>query len=78
MKGLVYNGPRDVSVKEVFDPRIQKPTDVLVRITTTNIGGSDLRTCAGRTDMVPGRVLGHENLGVADRDGHRADQWPGC
>jgi len=63
MKALVYNGPRDVSVKDVPDPRIERPTDVLVKITTTNICGSDLHMYEGRTDMESGRVLGHENLG---------------
>ncbi len=62
-KALVYNGPRDVTVKEVEDPRIERPTDVLIRITRTNICGSDLHMCEGRTDMEPGRVLGHENMG---------------
>jgi threonine dehydrogenase-like Zn-dependent dehydrogenase len=38
-------------------------TDVLVRVTTTNIFGSDLHMYEGRTDLEPGRVLGHENLG---------------
>ena len=37
MKAIVYNGPRDVAVKDVSDAKIEKPTDVLVRITTTNI-----------------------------------------
>jgi threonine dehydrogenase-like Zn-dependent dehydrogenase len=42
VKALVYNGPRDVQVKEMPDAKIEKQTDVLVRITTTNICGSDL------------------------------------
>lgn len=63
MKALVYNGPRDVSVKEVPDPQIEQPTDVLVKITTTNICGSDLHMYDGRTDVEKGKVLGHENLG---------------
>ena len=42
MKALVYNGPKDVSVKQVPDAAIERATDVLVRITTTNICGSDL------------------------------------
>jgi glutathione-independent formaldehyde dehydrogenase len=33
MKALVYNGPRDVSIKDMPDPKIEAPTDVLVRIT---------------------------------------------
>ena len=63
MKALVYNGPRSVSVQEVPDPKIEQLTDVLVRITTTNICGSDLHMYEGRTDVEKGKVLGHENLG---------------
>jgi glutathione-independent formaldehyde dehydrogenase len=64
MKAVVYDGPRDVVVKEVPDARIEHPTDVLVKITTTNICGSDLHMYEGRTDLEPGMVLGHENLGI--------------
>lgn len=63
MKALVYEGTRKVSVKDVPDAKIERPTDVLVKITSTNICGSDLHMYEGRTDMQPGRVLGHENLG---------------
>lgn len=64
MKALVYYGPFDVSVNEVPDAIIEKATDVLVEITSTNICGSDLHMYEGRTTMAPGRILGHENLGV--------------
>ncbi|MEU7694405.1 glutathione-independent formaldehyde dehydrogenase [Microbispora hainanensis] len=63
MKAVVYEGPRQVGVKNVPDARIEMPTDVLVRVTTSNICGSDLHMYEGRTDLEPGRVLGHENLG---------------
>ncbi|MEU8059806.1 glutathione-independent formaldehyde dehydrogenase [Microbispora bryophytorum] len=63
MKAVVYEGPRQVGVENVPDARIEMPTDVLVRVTTTNICGSDLHMYEGRTDLEPGRVLGHENLG---------------
>jgi glutathione-independent formaldehyde dehydrogenase len=63
MQAVVYNGPRDVGVKNVDDAVIEQPTDVLVRITTTNICGSDLHMYEGRTDFEPGRTFGHENLG---------------
>ncbi len=63
MKALVYKGPRNVSVEEVDDPKMDQPTDVLVKITTTNICGSDLHMYEGRTDVEKGKVLGHENLG---------------
>jgi threonine dehydrogenase-like Zn-dependent dehydrogenase len=63
MKAVVYEGPRQVSVKDVPDARIERPTDVLVRITSANICGSDLHMYEGRTDFEPGRWFGHENLG---------------
>jgi glutathione-independent formaldehyde dehydrogenase len=42
MKAVVYKDVNSVAVEEVDDPRIEAPTDVLVRITTTAICGSDL------------------------------------
>jgi len=74
MKALVYNGPRDVQVKTVPDAKIERHTDVLVKITSTNICGSDLHMYEGRTDMEPGRILGHENLGVVIEVGKAVDQ----
>jgi glutathione-independent formaldehyde dehydrogenase len=73
MKALVYDGPRSVSVNDVSDPRIERPTDAIVRITTTNICGSDLHMYEGRTDMESGRVLGHENLGEVIEVGEACD-----
>jgi glutathione-independent formaldehyde dehydrogenase len=63
MKALVYRGPKNVRIENVPDARIEKPTDVLVKITTTNICGSDLHMYEGRTNVEKGKVLGHENLG---------------
>lgn len=63
MKAVVYEGAKDVRVEDVADPTIEHPADVIVRITTTNICGSDLHMYEGRTAMDKGRVLGHENLG---------------
>jgi threonine dehydrogenase-like Zn-dependent dehydrogenase len=74
MKALVYNGPRTVSVEEVPDPRIERPTDVLVKITSTNICGSDLHMYEGRTDVEEGKVLGHENLGEVIEVGSAVDR----
>jgi threonine dehydrogenase-like Zn-dependent dehydrogenase len=45
-------------------PRSSTRPDVLVKITTTDICGSDLHMYEGRTDLEPGMVLGHENMGV--------------
>jgi threonine dehydrogenase-like Zn-dependent dehydrogenase len=63
MKAVVYCGPRDVRVEDVPDPKIEEPTDVLVKIRSTNICGSDLHMYEGRTDVQPGTILGHEPLG---------------
>ena len=63
MKALVYKGSKDVRIENVPDPQVEQPTDVLVKITATNICGSDLHMYEGRTDVEKGKVLGHENLG---------------
>ena len=63
MKALVYHGPHDVRVIETPDAKIEQSTDVLVKVTTTNICGSDLHMYEGRTNMEEGRILGHENMG---------------
>ena len=75
MKALVYNGARNVAVQNVPDPKIEHPKDMLVRITTTNICGSDLHMYEGRTDMEPGRVLGHENLGEVIEVGNAVERF---
>ena len=74
MKALVYEGPRQVAVREVPDARIERPTDVLVRVTTANICGSDLHIYEGRTDLEPGRVLGHEIVGEVVEVGAGVDR----
>ena len=74
MKALVYNGPRDVRIKDVPDPRLERPTDALVRITSTNICGSDLHMYEGRTSVEKGKVLGHENLGQVVEVGDAVDR----
>ncbi|MGW3862212.1 glutathione-independent formaldehyde dehydrogenase [Streptomyces sp. NPDC005047] len=74
MKALVYRGPKTVAVENVPDARIERPTDVLVRITSTNICGSDLHMYEGRTTMEEGRTLGHENLGEVVEVGDGVDR----
>ena len=73
MKAVVYKGPNKVSVEDVPDARIERPTDVLVRITATNICGSDLHMYEGRTDFEVGRTFGHENMGEVIEIGNGVD-----
>ncbi|MFP4004810.1 MAG: glutathione-independent formaldehyde dehydrogenase [Alphaproteobacteria bacterium] len=63
MKAVVYKGPREVTTEDREDPRLEEATDVIVRITSTNICGSDLHLYEGRAGFEPGRILGHENQG---------------
>ena len=74
MKALVYHGPKKVSVDTVPDAKLEKLTDVLVKLTTTNICGSDLHMYEGRTDVQKGKILGHENLGEVIEVGKAVDQ----
>lgn len=69
MKAVVYEGPYNVAVQDVPDPRIEDPNDALVRITSTAICGSDLHMYEGRTAAEPGIVFGHENMGVVEEVG---------
>ncbi|WP_445259033.1 alcohol dehydrogenase catalytic domain-containing protein [Nocardioides aurantiacus] len=66
MRAVVYRGVRQVSVEDVPDARIEDATDAVVRITTTNICGSDLHMYEGRAGVEEGKVLGHENMGIVE------------
>jgi threonine dehydrogenase-like Zn-dependent dehydrogenase len=70
MKAVTWQGVEDVRVEEVADPRIEEPTDAIVRITSTGLCGSDLhlyRVLGAFID--PGDVLGHEPMGVVEEVG---------
>jgi glutathione-independent formaldehyde dehydrogenase len=69
VKAVVYEGPRTVAVEDVDDPRVEQPTDAIVQVTTSAICGSDLHMYEGRTDVEPGTVFGHENMGIVVETG---------
>ena len=69
MKAVVYKGPFTVAVEDVEEPSIQHPNDVIVRVTSTAICGSDLHMYEGRTAAEPGIVFGHENMGIVEEVG---------
>src|SRR6202453_2419109 len=73
MKAVVYQGPKKVTVDTVPDAKIEKQTDVVIKLTTTNICGSDLHMYEGRTDVEKGKILGHENLGKVIEVGKAVD-----
>ena len=69
MRAVVWKAPYQVTVDEVDDPRIESPTDAILRLTTAAICGSDLHMYEGRAPIEPGQVFGHENLGVIEEVG---------
>ncbi|WBC04991.1 zinc-dependent alcohol dehydrogenase [Micromonospora sp. WMMA1976] len=70
MKALTWHGKRDVRVEDVPDPRIEEPTDAIVRITSTAICGSDLHLYEVLGPYLkPGDILGHEPMGVVEEVG---------
>jgi threonine dehydrogenase-like Zn-dependent dehydrogenase len=70
MKALTWQGKRDVRVEEVPDPRIEQPTDAIVKITSSAICGSDLHLYEVLGPYLrPGDVLGHEPMGVVEEVG---------
>ncbi|WFE64937.1 zinc-dependent alcohol dehydrogenase [Micromonospora sp. WMMD714] len=70
MKALTWHGTRDVRVDEVPDPRIEAPTDAIVRITSTAICGSDLHLYEVLGPYLkPGDILGHEPMGIVEEVG---------
>ena len=69
MKAVVYKKPFEVAVENVDDPKIKHPNDVIVKITSSCICGSDLHMYEGRTAAEPGIVFGHENMGVIEEIG---------
>ena len=70
MKGLVYDGPGKISLKEITKPVIEKSTDALVKVIKTTICGTDLGILHGKTPSVkPGTTLGHEGVGVIEEVG---------
>jgi S-(hydroxymethyl)glutathione dehydrogenase/alcohol dehydrogenase len=70
MKAVTWHGKRDVRVDDVPDPVIQEPTDAIVRMTTTNLCGSDLHLYEVLGPfMSTGDILGHEPMGIVEEVG---------
>jgi len=70
VRAVTWHGKRDVRVDSVPDPRIQEPTDALVRITSSGVCGSDLHLYEVLTPFLQvGDILGHEPMGIVEEVG---------
>ncbi len=70
MKAVTYQGIKDVRVSEVEAPKIHKPDDIIVKITTTAICGSDLHLIHGMIPNLPQNyIIGHEPMGIVEEVG---------
>ena len=70
MRALVWNGKEDVRVETVPDPKLEQPTDAIVRITSTAICGSDLHLYSKLGPALKqGDILGHEPMGIVEEVG---------
>src|SRR3954468_1602360 len=70
MRAVVWHGNEDVRVDTVPDPKIQEPTDAIVRITSTGICGSDLHLYSVLGNfMQEGDIIGHEPMGIVEEVG---------
>ncbi len=70
MKAIVYNGKKNVDVENVEDPKIEKSDDIIIKVTSTAICGSDLHLIHGMIPNMPkGFRLGHETMGIVEEVG---------
>ena len=69
MKALVFHHPGKVSVDTVPDPKIEQPGDVILRVTSTAICGSDLHIYNGLLPQTRPMTLGHEFMGIVEEVG---------
>jgi len=71
MKALVYQGPGKKALEDRPTPRVGQPTDAIVKITKTTICGTDLHILKGDVaTCMPGRILGHEGVGIITEIGN--------
>ena len=70
MRAVTWQGKRNVSVETVPDPKIIEPTDAIIKVTSTNICGSDLHLYEVLGPfMQAGDILGHEPMGIVEEVG---------
>ncbi|HEY1594920.1 MAG TPA: alcohol dehydrogenase catalytic domain-containing protein [Thermoleophilaceae bacterium] len=78
MKALAWHGNEDVRIDTVPDPTIEKPTDAIIRVTSSGICGSDLHLYAVLGPFLEeGDILGHEPMGIVEAVGSEVDKGIG-
>lgn len=75
MKALVFHKPGDVKVETVGDPILVQPTDIIIKVTSTAICGSDLHIYNGMFPQIKDQVLGHEFMGVVVEQGNLVNNF---
>ena len=75
MKALVYHGAKDVRIDDKPKPEIKDKEDIILRVTSTALCGSDLHLYHGTVQgMEPGQTLGHEFMGIVEEKGSGVDE----
>lgn len=69
MKAVTFQGAKDIQVKQVEDPKLQQKDDIIVRVTSTAICGSDLHIYQGALPTHKDYVIGHEPMGIVEEVG---------
>ncbi|MGG3282200.1 zinc-dependent alcohol dehydrogenase [Paenibacillus solani] len=69
MRAVTFQGAKDIQVKHVEDPKILTQDDIIVRITSTAICGSDLHIYLGALPAAKDYVIGHEPMGIVEEVG---------
>ncbi|WP_425448237.1 zinc-dependent alcohol dehydrogenase [Dethiothermospora halolimnae] len=70
MKAITYQGMKNVKVKDVRDPKIENPDDIIIKVTSTAICGSDLHLIHGMIPNTPkDYIIGHETMGIVEEIG---------
>lgn len=76
MKAVTFQGPLKLEVKEVDDPKIQHPNDVILKVSTAGVCGSDLHAYDGRMTLPPsGWIIGHEYIGEVVEAGENVQNF---
>ena len=74
MKALTWQGKEDVRVEDVPDPKIEEPTDAIIKVTSSGLCGSDLHLYSILGAFIdPGDVLGHEPMGIVEEVGSEVE-----